>query len=525
MTTADPASKNSGRTGLLAAAFLTAIIAGLHVWLLFHAGAFCGDEVNVLNLADTHSLSLMARDSFPVLLPVLEGFWKATGLGRTDFTLRLLGAAVGLGLAGALWLPAWAARRRPPLWGLILFGLNATALYWTDYLRAYGLGSLLILLTVAAMCFLLEHPSWRRAAILTVAAVLSVQTLFQNAVFFAAIGFGGWVICWRRRDQACAIKILAAAIAAAASLLPYLAPLLRWQQTTTIRPGFSLTAVLDNLNTMLAFPVPQYVWLWWLLALAVIAWGATVLFRSQPAPSTAQPDAVMTLAEARAFAATILAASTAGYFVFLRLAGLITSPWYFVPLMAIGAACFDLAVPLAMLPRIVRTVAVAILIATAGLSVPFAVRDLNCRFSNMDLVVNRLEKELSPQDYVLVAPWYLGISFSHYYHGPAAWDSLPPVSDHSTYRFDLVPVSPADLARVTRPALDHAANTLQAGHRVWVVGWMTVPAPHHHASTPDARFLAEHSTSFEAVDLKIPGQTSDYENVSLLRAEGWKESP
>lgn len=76
MTTAGPAPKNFGRTGLLAAAVLTLVVAGLYLWLLFHAGAFCGDEVNVINLADTHSLSLMTHDSFPVLLPALVCGWR-----------------------------------------------------------------------------------------------------------------------------------------------------------------------------------------------------------------------------------------------------------------------------------------------------------------------------------------------------------------------------------------------------------------------------------------------------------------
>ena len=69
MTTAVPAQKNFSRTGWLAAALLTLVIIDLHVWLLFHAGAFCGDEVNVINLAGTHSLVDMTHDSFPVLLP------------------------------------------------------------------------------------------------------------------------------------------------------------------------------------------------------------------------------------------------------------------------------------------------------------------------------------------------------------------------------------------------------------------------------------------------------------------------
>ena len=517
--TASPTQNKPGRTVWLAAGLITVAALFLHGWLLFHAGAFCGDEVQVINLAGTHSLSAMTHDSFPVLLPLLVSGWTAIGLAGSDCNLRLLGLLIGWGMLGALWLPAWTARRGLPVLSLIFFGLNGTAIFWTDYLRAYGLGSLLILLALAAMLFLLAKPTWPRAGCLAVVAVLSVQALYQNAVFVAGISLGGWLVCWLRKDKNAAIKIFAAALLAAISLLPYLESVLNWQRATVIRPGFSIKAVLDNLDTVLAFPLPQYVWIWVLLGLTVIGLGSVNLF--QPKPSV-QSENRMTTAELQVFAGTILFSALIGYFVFLHFAALITSPWYFLPLMALAAVCFDLGISLSMLPRPVCTVVWGILIATVVIAIPFAARDLNCRFSNMDLVASRLLNEASPQDYVVVTPWHLGISFNRYYHGAAAWDTLPPVADHSTYRFDLVPTSATEKARAMQPVLDRIANTLQNGHRVWIAGWMSVPAPGRTAATEEGRLLAEHSRSFEAVDLKIKGQISDYENVSLLRAGGWK---
>lgn len=520
--TAVPAPQNSKPSGWRVAWLLTALAAGLHGWLLWHAGAFCGDEVNVINLAHAGSVAQMTHDSFPVLMPLLIGGWTVLGLAGTDFHLRVLGFLIGLALTCALWLPVWSARRTPPLLSLVFLGLNAMAIYWTDYLRAYGLGSMLILLALAAMCRLLASPTWLRAAILLLAGVLAVQALYQNAAFLAAICCGGWMVCALRRDKGAAMKILVAAVGAAVSLLPYVASVLRWQRATTIRPGFSVAAALDNLHTMLAFPLPQHVWLWALLSLAVIGGAAMVLARPQ---SAGGEGAGMTAAESRLFAGVTVAAALAGYFIFLEHAALITSPWYFLPLMALGAACFDLGISISTWPRIPRTVAWAILIGTALLCVPFGVRDLNCRYSNMDLVSARLRKEVSPQDYVVVTPWHLGISFSRYYRGQAPWDSLPPVADHSTYRFDLLPATPGETTQAMQPVLEHMARTLQTGHRVWVVGWMHVPAPGRSASTAEARFLAQHTQSFEPVDLKFKGQVNDYENVSLLKASGWRANP
>jgi hypothetical protein len=399
--------------------------------------------------------------------------------------------------------------------------------------------------------------------LLALAAVLSVQTLYHNAVFLVGIGLGGWTICWLRRDKSAALKILASMLAAAVSLLPYLAAVSRWQTGTTIRPGFSFRAALGNLGTMLAFPLPLYTWIWALLGLSVLGLGLLAWIErrasvSEPAGAeTGPPSAVLrwtgapaarelTSAEWQVFAGVVLLTSLVGYFVFLYFAALITSPWYFLPLMAVTAACFDLAIslepelafnetilevevarfhlviPLWALPRWPRTVVWGMGIGTVVLAGPFAVRDLNCRFTNMDAAVQRLASELSPQDYVLVTPWYLGISFNYYYHGPAVWDTMPPMADHSIHRFDLVPVTAAGMERARQPVLERMTHTLQAGHHVWVVGWMSIPAPHHTAATVESGMLAEHSQTFVTLDLKLKGRTSDYEEVSLLQASGWR---
>ncbi len=249
--------------------------------------------------------------------------------------------------------------------------------------------------------------------------------------------------------------------------------------------------------------------------------GGGILFR--PLPRTVQSGGHLTAAELQLFAGTTLFAALAGYFIFLHLAALITEPWYFLPLLALGASCFDLAVPVAALPRLFRVVVWGISIATVGVAVPFAARDLNCRFTNVDLVAKRLMKEVSPQDYVVVTPWYLGITFAHYYQGAAGWDTLPPVADHSMHRFDLLPTAAED-SRASQPVLDRIANTLQAGHQVWIVGSMSVPVPGRRANTRTGQFIVEHSQSFDPVDLKIKGQTSDYEEAALLQASGWKTS-
>jgi hypothetical protein len=509
------------RPDWIAAILVTVAIAALHAYFWAHAGGLWRDEVNVVNLAGTDSLSWMTRDSFPVLLPLLIKGWSALGLGGSDGSLRLEGVVTGLGLAGALWLAAWTGRRSAPLLSLVLLGLNGTIIFWSDSLRAFGLGSVLIVLALGALCWLLEKPTWTRAAILAAAASLSVQALYQNAVLVAALAFGGWLVCWFRRDRKTAGKILLAGVAAALSLLPYWGCVAKWSTATNVvRPGFSWMAATGNFNTVAAFPLPQFVWIWKALWLLVVVLGVAAFFR-RPRESAARTGC-LTAAEARVLAGGILLASLAGYLCFLYFAALITEPWYFLPLFALAAVCFDLGIAIDPLPRIGRVILFGGVAATSVIAIVFGLRDLNCRLTNIDLVAGYLRQNLAPQDYVVVTPWYMGITFDRYYRGPAPWDTLPPIADHSTHRFDLLPASTNAAAQAMQPVYDHIAGTLQGGHRVWVVGSMSLPPPGRKAHTQESQFIADHSQSFISVDLKLKGQTSDFEEASLLRADGWK---
>src|SRR5262249_21626723 len=158
----------------------------------------------------------MANDSFPILMPLLVRSWLALGMRGSDESLRCLGTLIGLGILVALWVAAWTGRRAAPVLSLALFALNTTAIIYGDSLRPWGIGSSLVVLLLAAMCAFLRKPSWGRTALLGSAAILSVQALFQNAIFVASICLGGWIVCWRRRAWTAMAKILLVALLATA---------------------------------------------------------------------------------------------------------------------------------------------------------------------------------------------------------------------------------------------------------------------------------------------------------------------
>jgi hypothetical protein len=529
------------------AVLITAAIVWLHCFFSIHAGGLWRDEVNLVNLAGRHSLDDMARDSFPVLMPLIVHGWSAIGPGRSDEGLRLLGALIGLGMVAALWVSAWMARGSPPLLGLVLLALNSTVIFYGDSLRGYGLGSLLIVLTVGAAVAFLRCSSLMRAVWLALSAVLSVQALYQNAVFVGAICIGSLVVCARRKAWRAAILILGAGFVASVSLLPYVPMLVSGRSSVEVlRTDLHFKYVLDNLAVATGFPLGIYACVWVLLAITGIASGCAVLCRKMEAPD--QPDRDVTAEDVRLFAGTTMITAGAGFAGFLWLVGLPTQPWYFVPLLALVVACFDAGLP--SLPRLGRVAFFGFVAATALIAIPVAQRDLNCyRFTDVDLWSRQLTAEASPEDYVVVTPWYCGISFDRYFKSSTPWTTLPPLADNTTHRYDLVRIQMQNTNAI-QPVLDQIATTLRSGRRVWVVseaGLMGIPepgtaSPYNLPPPPlkswgwsslpytlewlsqTAHFLGNHSRQFERVKGPATGGLHITENLELFVASGWKDS-
>jgi len=517
---------------VLAALLISLLAVWLHLTFLNHAGGLWRDEVNVVNLGGRASLGEMAKDSFPVLMPLLVHGWTALGLGAGDLGLRVLGIMIGLGLLVALWVSALVTSGLPPRLGLALFALNSTIIIYGDSLRAYGLGSLLIVLVLGTTWSFLQKPTAWRALLAGGMAVLSVQALYQNSVLVGAICIGSLAACWRRRAWRLAALIFLIALAAAASLTPYV-PLVfsDLQGMAVLRAGFQWARAGANLSRAIGFPLQPYVGIWALLALAIVTQAAVALRRREEASG----------ADLRLFAGVTLAVGLAGFCTFHRFAALPTQPWYFLPIMALAAACFDAGLPL--LPRVWRVALFGFAVATALVAFPYARQDSNCRLTNIDLLARQLAAEATPGDYVIVSPWYCGLSFARYYRGPAPWTTLPPLADHTTHRYDLVHEQ-LQKTNAIQPVLEHMVASLRSGGRVWVVGHMYVPLPGAPppADLPQAPLkdsgwadgpylrnwlakvaycLRQHSAQIERVPPPEVGQVSANEDLELCKASGW----
>lgn len=533
-----PKTNSSSRLEWLGAVLITVAIVGLHIHFYLHAGGLWRDEINTLNLARSHSLVTMSHDSFPVLMPALVSVWDSAGLGGTDGGLRLLGLLCGMGLPAAFWAVAWASGR-PPLFSLTLFGLNTLMICYGDSLRAYGLGSALVTLALAAMCGLLARPSWQRTGWLALAGILSVQALFQNAILFFGVCLGGFSVCARRKDGATALKILTAGVITASSLLPYYANFMAMPKAAVeLRRGFSPFIAELNYEMATGFPFEQYQAVWKGLAVIVVGFAALSLIRKRGAE--AGSDGGWQL-----FAGTTLLATVALFIGFLWYASVMSRPWYFMPLLALVAVCFDCGMGMPWKPGILRTTGLACVFGTALISAPLAYSDLHAHFTDIDLVVERLETRVAPGDYVIVTPWFTGITFNHYYGKRTDWDTLPPISDHTMHRYDLV-LEQMERTNSLDPVLEKIKVTLQSGNHVWVVGTLpdwrtndvepqTLPPPplpgtgwsdtayngSWAARTGD--FLHRHSLELQADPPIGDGAPNMQENATLYTAQGWRD--
>ena len=530
-------------TEWLLAALITIAAVALHVKFWIHIGGLWRDEVNLINLSSHHSIAEMANDSFPVLMPLLIHGWRAVGLGNTDLDLRLLGLLIGAGILIALWISAWKIHGAPPLFGLAMFVLNSSLIFFGDSLRAYGLGSIFVIALTASAFIFLQKPSKVRAVWFILFAILSVQVLFHNVVLVAAICFGGWAVCWRRRDRQFAFQILLVAILSAGSLLPYAESLMRTSTNSDVlRTGVSLGRFFASYEDTLGYPRSWYIYIWGLLYAVIVFHAGMVFFNSTAKP--AKTDAQTLSPDLNLFAAVALTIATIGFPLFFWRAQLPMQSWYVLPFMAFAAVCFDATLP--AFNWLFRSALVIFATATAFMSVPATNALLNGHFSNVNLYAQQLAKFASPQDYIIIEPWFFGITFDHYYKSSTPWNTLPPIADHTTHRFDLVQRQLQNTNAIA-PVLSQIDRTLQSGHRVWILSipnWMGVPparglkppASLPPAPLPDtgwadwpyahvwaaqvACLIKDHSTEF--VQLKdLSTDRFITEDMILFMADGW----
>jgi hypothetical protein len=513
---------------------VTLLVAGLHLRLLFHAGGLWRDEVNTLNVATMPSLAELWRglefESAPVFWLLLVRAWCALGLGDSDQGLRLLGLLTGLGVVASAW---WVARRfdvGAPLCVLLLVALNPEVIRWGDSLRAFGMGSVLVLLAFEAIFRVGDAPTRGRVVWATLVTLMCVHSLYYNALFILAICLGSAMVNFRRRRFGrIGIVTLVGAIAAG-SMLPYVATL----QAQHLGTGGFQLAQLPVLVRTLSAQHAIVPWVWLVLVAMALA-GGVLAWRRPDSMSLRQRDQCL-------FATTAGISAALLFIGFLVTLGYPTQAWYYIALLALLALALDVVLqPLLRGPR-GRILTAGFAVLLLALSIPSAWRTTATRFTNVDVVGRTLARTAQAGDLIVVQPWYLGIPFQRYYASNVPWTLLPPIEDRRVHRWDLLAQHIA-AAEPIRPILERAQATLERGDRVFIVRLFPVsrrnappvrvpPAPDgiREASLYDLAWVSQldsllerHAARFARAPLEPMGRVNEFESAWVRIAYGGLE--
>jgi len=303
----------------------TVVAIYLHILFAMNAGALWRDEVNSLEVATMRTFAEMwaslSFDSFPALFFVILRLFAGVPASVSDGSLRVFGAAIGVLILVVVWLNARWLRLGFPLITLALIGFNPMVIRYGDSIRAYGLGILLALLTIGAMWRLIESFTLRRTLVAVVIAVLSVQSLYYNAVLLFALCLAAATVTLRRRQIMQTLAVFAIGAVAAASLLPYVPTMQRVRSCSFMwKEAFTVSGVWAKAAETLGSPLPFGGWLWLILLTTAALTGLWAVLR-KPATieKTANDDRLL-------FALATLLFGAVCYIGFLKVLAMQPSP-------------------------------------------------------------------------------------------------------------------------------------------------------------------------------------------------------
>jgi len=438
-----------------------------------YAGGLWRDEVHSVDMANFSSSELffaLTNDSFPICWQVILRTWIAL-FGNSDESVRLLGTLIGIAVIPAMW---WTARQFGvafPWWMMVLLGLDPSLIVFGGEVRGYGLGIITLLILIGTAWRTLEKPTVFQWFGLTLAALLAVQSSFTNCSLLAATFIAcGFVALYRSRYRSC-LGFALVGMLAATSMIPYV---------LYVFPGMS---VAKSLFGQVSWTGPMLVfneaYLWGgttraVLGRALVLIGLLIPLHRlivRPGNSLEQTVDSQNLA---LFVPLFFLLGTTAVWSYLLMLGVSTQYWYHLPWLTILALTAELGTELWSRWQPQRQ----FLIAGIGIVACVLIfRDVAPRvryqMTTIDSIAHDLGRVVREGDLVVVTPWYIGISFDHYYHGSAEWMNLPDVNRdrrHLGYRELIGRVMPLPPPVAIRDELEKIEQVLVAGNRVW---WVT----------------------------------------------------
>jgi len=540
---AAPRARLGIRLEVIFALALLVVLVTARVVAFLHAGALWRDEVDSVNLAsDPAYVETWMHDWFPALfLAVLRGW--IVGFGDSDMCLRSFGLLCGLLHVAAIW---WSGRQFGACvpWALlVLLAFHPTLIVYGDEVRPYGLGVLTQLIMVAHVWRFVQSPTWSRWALLQVAALLAVQTTYNNSVMLLAACAGAALVCLRRREVKPIFALIAAGLVAAVSVLPFflnaISPANEW--AVVLRQDLPWSWHVGVFFQAVGLGGPTLCLVWPAAVIMSLGVAFTVLRPARPALT--QPATV----DKALFLLGNMVVGTAGFWTYIRLTRLPTQVWYYLPFMTLLILCVELGGRIAAdIKPWFRWVPVAASALVFVGMLFYTWPALEMRFTNVDLLVEPLAEQATAGDLVVVCPWYVGLSFDRYYRGEAPSMNFPDVERerkaHGGYQEIKQKMAQDDPIRAE---LKRIEETLRAGGRIWLVGRLDFlpqgarplrlpPAPHPDLGWSEAAYetswsqqaaflLQTRGATIRQIPVPVTVRVNPYENLPLFLIEGWRE--
>jgi len=520
-------------------------IAAVAAVIFFHwvyldsAGGLWRDEVNGVNTAAAASIGELWRlaefESMPVPMLLALRAWIGVGLGASDFTLRLFGLVSGLALPAAAWFALRRLTRSAPLVCLAILAVNPDVVRWSSTVRGWGVGAALAVVSMVLVREASVALTRRRITFAVIAAILAVQTQYQNVALLVGIVAAAAAVATTRRRWAEAGVPIGIGAMAVLTLLPYGGIFERraaWnalgEMPVTIGDLLGHAWELGSTSGTLVLTC----------SLALLAMGLIAAVQWIVSPDVESVNRSRRGVATYAAAAAILSAGALA--VFYRLLAHPTQPWYYVGIASFVVVCAEVAVASAAAARMARTALVVLATVVLVAGAPFAWTALREPHTNVDHLAARLNAEAAPGDVVVISPWFLATTVSRYYKGSASLVTIPPIDDVRVHRYDLVKAAMLETDPMARalPKLQHA---LESGHQVWVVGSLGAapgasgarlpPPPLPHTGWNAAPYLAAWARevnaflsahALEAREVPVGLKGGRFEDVGLAALKGWK---
>jgi hypothetical protein len=361
-----------------------------------------------------------------------------------------------------------------------------------------------------------------------------VNIVLTNAILVGAIFISAGVVLIANKRVKDFVILASIGGVAALSLLPYAAAYSKARDwDILIRRDVGWIWMIKQLAGALSNPTTLMLIFWIILGLLILIGAFVLLVR--PRESSGNDNILVYFA---LISVVLVPIAQLTFFTVLRYQ---TQEWYYLGVIVILIVGFDwLSGVLCQRLAFARIIRLLFVVSVLVVSLQRAFGTACVRMTNVDLAATYLRSHANPDDYVIVAPWYTGITFAHEYNTPLGWDTLPPITDLRIHRYDLCQEQMTS-ADPLGPVLARAAKCLQSGHSVWILTsdyFATprerpshlAPAPHDSAGWNEdayryawsmelAYFIQTHTAH---VDLKRPQDelTNPFENAMVVQAAG-----